>query len=77
MPIVQPMVAAFALVRQVKSSNSRDCVLQRADAVPATGVGGIWDFLEPKITVVPRVLSLVLCPAPHKGSDRRRPFLGL
>jgi len=44
MPIVQPMVAAFALVRQVKSSNSRDCVLQRADAVPATGVGGIWDF---------------------------------
>ena len=40
---------------------------------------GRWScgVLEPKITVVPRVLSLVLCPTPHKGSDRRRPFLGL
>lgn len=76
-PLVRPVVAAFGLVCGVKNSNSRDWVLQRADAFPATGVGGLWGLLGPKITVVPRVLSLVLCPTPHKGSDRRRPFLGL
>ena len=60
-----------------KNSNSPGWILQRGEALPATGVGGLWGLLEPKITVVPGVLSLVLCPTPHKGSDRRRPFLGL
>jgi len=73
----KPMVAAFGLVCEVKNSNSLGWILQRGEALPATGVGGLWGLLEPKITVVPRVLSLLLCPTPHKGSDRRRPFLGL
>jgi hypothetical protein len=76
-PGVRPLVAALRLVPEVKNSNSPGWNLQRGDALPATGVGGLWGLLEPKITVVPRVLSLVLCPTPHKGSDRRRPFLGL
>jgi hypothetical protein len=67
----------FGLVCEVKNSNSREWVLQRADAFPVAGVGGLRGLLEPKITVVPRVFSLGLCPTPHKGSDRRRPFLGL
>ncbi len=39
MPFVQPMVAALGLVCEVKNSNSRGWVLQRADAFPATGIG--------------------------------------
>src|ERR1700752_5315661 len=33
------MVAAFRLVCDVKNSNSRGLILQRADAFPATGIG--------------------------------------
>jgi hypothetical protein len=76
MPLVQPLVVAFSLVCKVENPNSPGW-RQRGEAFPATEVGRLWGLLEPKITVVPRVLSLVLCPTPHKGSDRRRPFLGL
>jgi hypothetical protein len=76
-PFLQTMFGALRLVHEVKNSNSPGWILRRGDALPATGVGGLWGLLQPKITVVPRVLSLVLCPTPHKGSDRRRPFLGL
>ena len=36
MPVVRPLVAAFGVVCEVKNSNSRDWVLQRAD-----GRGGL------------------------------------
>jgi hypothetical protein len=39
MPLLQPMVATLELVCEVKNSNSRGWVLQRADAFPATGIG--------------------------------------
>src|SRR4029077_11609982 len=52
-----------------KELHSPGWILQRGDALPATGVGGLGGLLEPKIRVVPPVLSLVLCPPPHKGSD--------
>ena len=57
-----------------RSKISNSATLRGGDAIPPTRVGGLWGLLEPKITVVPRVLSLVLCPTPHKGSDRRMPF---
>jgi len=39
MPLLQPMVATLELVCEIKNSNSRGWVLQRADAFPATGIG--------------------------------------
>jgi hypothetical protein len=39
-PSVHPLIA-LGLIHEVKNSNSQGWILQRGDALPATGVGGL------------------------------------